>query len=173
MSKEWLYAKKKYIIVIGSLLLLFLSLNNSEEMELVVSETSEGIYIDIKGAVANPGVYHLEKGARYFDAIEAAGGFNNANEECVNQAKEVEDGQEIYIQAIDESCHHDGAIIVNINKANEKELTVLPGIGDATAKKIIDYRNEQGEFKSIEELQEVEGIGPSTFEDIEEYIVVD
>ena len=101
----------------------------------------------------------------------------------------LKDGQKIYIPSIDDNSDLEyiqntagenvivtdsgsNSILVNINTATEAELTKLPGVGSSTANKIIDYRNKNGNFKNIEDLKNVNGIGNAKFESLKEYICI-
>ena len=151
------------------------------------------IYIHITGEVKKPGVVQLNLGDRIIDAIEKAGGeTKQADLSQVNLAYKVEDGQKIYIPNKNEKISEyiwsgngdnngDSNLNnkeqkeenkVNINTASQSELDGLPGIGPALAQRIIDFREKKGEFKSIEDIQNVKGIGNSKFEDIKEDICV-
>ena len=151
------------------------------------------IYIHITGEVKKPGVIELNSGDRVIDAIEKAGGeTKQADLSQVNLAYKVEDGQKIYIPNKNEkiteyiwsgNSNNNGdsnlnnkeqkeGKKVNINTANQSELDGLPGIGPALAQRIIDFREENGEFKSIEDIQNVKGIGEAKFEEIKENICV-
>lgn len=154
--------------------------NAKQDME----DDKHQIYVDICGAVNNPGVYSFYEGARVFEVITAAGGLtNDACLEAVNRAERVSDGQKLYIpnqteweqritddtlQAVIET--DDG--LVNLNDASESELCTLPGIGAARAQAIIAYREEQGGFATIEEIQNVSGIKSGTYEKIKNLIKV-
>lgn len=148
------------------------------------------IKVHITGEVQNEGIIEIEKDARIADVIEEAGGTTEeADLSKINLAYSVKDGQKIYIPNIEESIEDsyitedagDGILPeenngkhekVNINTAKQTELETLSGIGPSTALKIINYRNENGEFKSIEDLKNVPGIGDSKFEIIKDNICV-
>ena len=160
--------------------------NTNKNLDL----TAEKIKVYIIGQIKTNGVIELEYGSRIEDAIIIAGGPTEiADLSKVNLAYQLEDGQKIYIPSIyDDDVQYISAgsgenIIednnnlennkskkVNINKSNLTELTSIPGIGESTAQKIIDYRNENGKFSSIEDLKKVSGIGDKKFEKIKEYI---
>lgn len=151
---------------------------------------SEKIKVHITGEVNNPGVIELEENSRIEDAINLSGGVTNfANLSKVNLAYVLEDGQKVYIPNINEkeekeyiSKENGEKIIVediskssskvNINKASADELKSLSGVGDSLANRIINYRKENGKFKSIEDLKNVSGIGEKKFESIKEYIEI-
>ena len=143
----------------------------SKPLEIVLSTptSSQEIVVHITGEVVNPGVYSLEEGDRIADAVEAAGGLTpDADSDAINLALEVEYEDYIHIPRIGETPQR-----VNINTAEAWLLQALPGIGESRAQAIIDYRAENGPFRSIDELKEVPGIGSSTFEEIEDLITVD
>lgn len=149
------------------------------------------IYVHICGAVANPDVYRIEEGSRLIDLIEAAGGLSaDAAGDYINQAMEVMDGQRIYIPTREEvkaltlSEYIEGDSKnkqfkeeksdsrVNINTADETELMSLPGIGQAKAKSIIEYRNKNGKFSDISDIMNIPGIKEGLFNKISDYITV-
>ncbi len=147
------------------------------EEESSSSEDRSGIVVYICGAVKEPGVYELPAGSRVKDAVEAAGGMNEAADPTLtNQARLLSDGEQILVHerakegAAGPSANMQG--IVNINQAGAEELTGLPGIGPSKAEAILAYREENGFFQNIEEITNVTGIGPSLFERIREKITV-
>ena len=157
---------------------------NETNVEQDADDEDYLIYVDICGAVNNPGVYSFHEGARVFEVITAAGGLtDNACLESVNRAESVSDGQKLYIQnEIEwEQQKKNGALqtntetddgLVNLNDASESELCTLPGIGATRAQAIIAYREEQGGFATIEEIQNVSGIKSGTYEKIKNLIKV-
>lgn len=141
---------------------------------------NEEIVVDLRGAVAKPGIYHLPSNTRLYQLIEKAGGFLDANLECINQAEILTDESLIYIFNKDEKCP-EGSIDdvttssptkININRATPEELSQLPGIGLTRAQDIVNYRETNGSFKKIEDLLNVSGIGESTFSKLSELISV-
>lgn len=143
------------------------------------------LFIDIKGAVKHPGVYEITTGKRVIDAVDEAGGFNEeADSNSVNLAQLLTDQMVIYVAKVGEEINDVGENIleqgeetqagqvININRAELSELIELNGIGDAKAGNIITYREENGNFESIEEIKEVSGIGDKIFEGIKEEITV-
>lgn len=151
----------------------------------------EEIVVHITGEVVNEGIIRIKKDSRLVDVIEKAGGTTKeADLSKINLAYQVKDGQKIYIPNMNDKENEiqeyitggagNNIIIeekeneskVNINTANQTELETLSGIGPSTALKIINYRNENGEFKKIEDIKDVPGIGESKFENIKENICV-
>lgn len=153
---------------------------NEEEQKDENREVSTTIVIDVKGAVKKPGVYTMNEGDRVVDAIEKAGGLlSEADENQLNLASLLKDEMVIYVpkkgeevtQTNVQSQNDDGK--VRINSATSEELQKLQGIGPAKAEAIITYREENGPFKTVEDLLEVSGIGEKTLENIKDDIVVD
>ncbi len=152
------------------------------EQENKIVEEKKTIVVHITGEVNKPGVIELEEGKRIIDAIKTAGGATSkANLTQINLAYVLKDGMKIYIPNIEDKNieyittnigDSDDKEKININLANEKDLQKLPGIGTSTAKKIIKYREENGEFKNIEDIKNVKGIGESKYEEIKEKIEI-
>lgn len=163
---------------------------NQVEEQNSNAKQEEKIIVHITGEIKNSGILELPVGARIADAITAAGGAtDNADLEQVNLAYELQDGQKIYISSKEDkeivyitSESGDNVIVgensqgvnqkVNINQAGQEELQELPGIGPALAMQIIQYRNTNGKFSKIEDLQNVKGIGDAKFNNIKEYVTV-
>ena len=175
---------------------------NNENLEISNNETEETkeekIVVHITGAVNKEGIVELQTGARIADAIEKAGGAKeNADIKNINLATILEDGMKVHIPTVEETQTNNENINVennansqinagtkevtsntktqgkiNINTATEEELDTLPGIGPSTASKIIDYRKENGKFKSVEEIKEVSGIGDAKYEKIKKLITI-
>ena len=147
------------------------------------STTKEAvIFVDIKGAVKNPGVYQMKSGDRVKDALEAAGGLTSeADSQKVNLAQRVEDQMVIVVPKVGEEATEipAGATSketpkegkVNINTATVEELKTLKGVGEKKAEAIIEYRKKNGSFKTKEDLMKVRGIGKKLFESFQERIV--
>jgi len=148
-----------------------------------VSTTQETvIFVDIKGAVKNPGVYQMKVGDRVKDAIDAAGGLTEeADSQKVNLAKRLEDQMAIVVPKVGEEAEEipagetrkeatkEGK--VNINTATVEELKTLKGVGEKKAEAIIEYRKKNGSFQTKEDLMKVRGIGKKLFESFQERIV--
>ena len=177
---------------------------NGTEINSTGETQPEMIYVDVCGAVANPGVFQLAAGSRVFQAIEAAGGYlPEAVQNCVNRAGVLTDGQQLYILTQEEMERQgldpaemagasDGQMNgsagtgqntgmtaqvqqdnrININTADEAQLTTLTGIGATRAQAIIAYREENGPFAAIEDIMNVQGIKEGTFAKIKDEIVV-
>lgn len=127
------------------------------------------ITVNIKGHVVNEGVYTLEKGSTISDAVELAGGFTDtADKEYINPAETLSDGEKIYIPA----KSRDITDKININTASVTQLDSLPGIGAGTAERIVRYREKYGNFRYIDEIMNVKGIGEKTFDEIKGYITL-
>lgn len=135
------------------------------------------IYVDVCGAVANPGVFQLAAGSRVFQAIEAAGGYlPEAALTCVNRAGVLTDGQMNGSAGTGQNTGMTAQVQqdnrININTADEAQLTTLTGIGATRAQAIIAYREENGPFAAIEDIMNVQGIKEGTFAKIKDEIVV-
>ena len=153
--------------------------NEEQSEETHISQ----ITVHITGAINNPGVIILEEGARIVDALEAAGGeTEEADVNRLNLAYVLEDGEKLYIPSKNEEEQEyitqgkdnmsEGQSKININSAQIEELITLPGVREATANKIIEYRKENGKFQKIEDLKNVPGIGDSKYENIKMLIKV-
>ena len=169
---------------------------NSTKDNSKVTSSDDEVIVHVTGSVKSPGVVKLKEGSRIEDAIEAAGGLTeNADISKVNLAFVVEDGTKIRIPSSQDEDIGDGDVIdsgsgenivveenttssgkssqiVNINRATVTELETLPGIGPSLALKIINYRKENGNFSSIEDIKNVSGIGDSKFESLKKYLTV-
>ena len=145
----------------------------------------EILIVDVSGAVASPGVFELSGDARVQDAIERAGGLaDDADLSTLNRAASLADGQKIYVPRQGEAASVAGAVVgagdgapgvsslVNINTADETALDALPGVGPSTAAAIIEDRNANGPFASVEDLMRVSGIGEKKFEKLKSAICV-
>lgn len=153
-------------------------------------ENSTDIYVHICGAVRHSDVYVLPSKSRLIDGVKLAGGFTKgAAKSEVNQARELVDGERVYIPTLEEVKSGSGAITnaatksqegsrapdsgkININQAGKEELMTLPGIGEAKATSVITYREQNGSFRSIEELKNIEGIKEGVFRKIQSFITI-
>lgn len=155
------------------------------------SSQQQDIFVDIKGEVKKPGVYQLSEGDRLQDLIDKAQGFTAdakvdqinlaqkltdqmmvivPNKNQVTESQDTSDQELITEPAAQENDKNSGKI--NINTANVGDLTQLSGIGQKKAEKIIEYRQDKGSFKQIEDLKNVSGIGDKTFESLKDQITV-
>lgn len=148
------------------------------------------ITVHIAGAVANPGVVHVPSTARVADGIAAAGGLRaDADAAELNLAAPLVDGCQVIVgtkaqprgevragtagpPAAGGTSSVAGAAKIDLNTATEQQLDGLPGVGPVTAKAILDYRAKHGRFARVEQLQEVDGIGPKTYAQIAAYVRV-
>ena len=155
--------------------------------ELFETEDSKAlIYVYVCGQVVSPGVYELAEGNRIFHAIDLAGGaLPEGDIGRLNLAALLYDGQKIYVPSYEETetyaasepsdlmnGSNETAARVNINQATKEELMQLPGIGTSKAEAIVQYRQEHGYFKSVEELMLVPGIKEGTYEQIKDRIAI-
>jgi competence protein ComEA len=149
------------------------------------TSTPHPLRVYVSGAVQNPAVYQLAAGSIVRDAVEAAGGpLSDADLTRLNLALELRDQQQVHVPREGEEApppavsggESEGVGAaggpVNINTAAAEELETLPGIGEVTAQRIIDYREANGPFETIEDIQNVSGIGPKTFEGMRDLITV-
>lgn len=168
---------------------VFVPLETVDE-EVAEKDTNEKvsgtIVVDIKGAIKNPKEYTLKEGARVRDLIEMAGGLTEEadenkiyyskilkDEECIRiykMGEEAAEGEEEAIASEEVSKTVNSSGKLNINKASLEELQTLPGIGEVRAKSIIEYREAQGGFKSVEELSNISGIGTKTLEKLRDKV---
>ncbi|MFC0744682.1 helix-hairpin-helix domain-containing protein [Enterococcus faecalis] len=144
------------------------------------------IYVDIKGAVKVPGIYQLKNQQRIWDALALAGGVSEeADTTQVNYAQKVKDQMIIYVpkkgepvpqslETLQESApaQQNQEEKINLNTATEAELQTISGIGAKKAQEIIRFRDEQGPFKTVEELKNVPGIGGKTVERLKDMLTV-
>ena len=138
------------------------------------------LIIDVAGKVKNPDVYELPQGSRVIDAIKAAGGVGKGGDSSgVNMARLLEDGEQIFIESSSSSSRSLSTTSagtrggkVNLNRANLAELDGLPGVGPVLASRIVEWRSKNGNFKSVDELRRVSGIGDTKFNELKEVVVV-
>ena len=165
---------------------------NTEETVNTTEETFEekNVFIQISGAVKNPGVYEVKSGSWIFEVMDLSGGYTEeAATDVVNLARPVKDEMQIYIPTKkevemsnqdyfwenyqmpeEEKENSDGR--VNLNTATKEELMSLPGIGESKAEAIMDYREKNGGFSDISDIMKISGIKEAAFEKIKELIVV-
>ena len=163
--------------------------NNSNEQQL---EKNENIIVHVSGAVNKEGIVELKNNSRIID--KAGGLKDEADITNINLAYIIEDGMKIHIPSKEEKestiivesnidsgtveqsneikSNNNKKLKININTATKTDLETLPGIGESTALKIIEYRKEKGKFKLIEDIKQVNGIGENKFNKIKELITV-
>ena len=156
------------------------------------SQVASGrIFVDIKGAVKNEGVYELSSGSRVTDLVKKAGGFtDDADKKSVNLAEKLADEAVVYVAKIGEEVtpastpsqakpttasggQGDSSAQINLNTATTEELQTISGIGAKRAQDIIDYRDANGGFSSVDDLKNVSGIGEKTLEKLKFEVTVD
>lgn len=147
------------------------------------------VIVHVGGCVASPGVYQLQQGARVSDAVESAGGLTaEAAADSINLARAVEDGEQVIVPSAEAAAAEAAGAQpaagqapsssssalgkVNINTADATELQTLSGVGESKAEKIIAYREENGPFKSVDDLTNVSGIGEKTLDALRDSICV-
>lgn len=160
--------------------------DNIPDEPMVINEP-DSVTVYVCGAVNSPGVYTLDAGRRIVDAVSAACGFRGDADNCyVNLATLLEDGQRVYIPTREEVAgSHEDLLAegsgdtaaapsdkVNINTADAAALMTLPGIGEAKAALIIEYRTENGRFGSIEDIMKISGIKEGMFNKIKDRICI-
>lgn len=191
-KREWIIIS--IITFILGILVGNYAFKSSNNNLINIEDQEPKIYVDIAGEIKSPGVYEMENGDRVFQLIEKAGGATeNADISSINLSKKLTDGEKIIIFAkrnlIDSETTTSSSItqsdtsssinsstnksnLININTASQKELEELPGIGPALAQRIIDYREKNGYFSTIEDIKKVSGIGDKRFEAIKDSITV-
>jgi len=158
---------------------------SGQAVTLRPAPTEKPIVVQISGAVPRPGVYALAQDSRVQDAISAAGGFlADAEKTSINLARILSDGEQLDIPyksgtspviteaPATQAPASSNAELININTASATELDTLPGIGPTTAQKIIDYRQQHGPFVNTQDIINVSGIGPGTYENLKNLITV-
>lgn len=170
-----------------------------EVIALLPAPTPLPFVVQVSGAVKNPGLYSLPSGSRVQDALDAAGGVTNiADPSALNLAAFIQDGERIEVPStglgllpsgpnrlgdapsfiapptpgLQDAAPASVAGKINLNTATQTDLESLPGIGPSLAERIIAYREQNGPFKAIEDIQKVKGIGPAIFAKIKDLIVV-
>lgn len=169
--------------------------SSSEENQLPEGNTVEEdarpkvMYTDIKGSVKEPGIYSFSSEERVYDVLKRAGGLlEEADSDRINFSAKIEDQQVLYIPAVGEeppehlnqSASPEGKQStadtepskININTASPSELQQIPGIGSVKAQEIIRFREENGSFQKVEDLQEISGIGEKTVEKLKNFVKI-
>lgn len=141
------------------------------------------ILVDVSGWVRHPGVYEFHEGDRVIDAIEAAGGARpGAGLEALNLAAPLADGTQILVPKAGAvpagasggsgTTSGSSTALININTASATDLEALPGIGEVISQRIVDYRTQNGPFTSVDQLQDVSGIGEAILAEIRDLVTV-
>jgi len=211
-EEEWTLREKKLAAAVGGLILLFIGViiyfwtsdkpaepamtpyrppadtaQAKEKKEKEKEEQPKELVVDVKGEVKQPGVYRFSPEDRVAEAVRKAGGpKKKADMERVNLAQPLSDGMALYIPAEGEeipesigeatdagkSGESGDAPAIDVNTATLEELQELNGIGPSKAEAIISYREENGPFTSVDQLTEVSGIGEKTLEQLREQVKV-
>lgn len=172
------------LIAIVAGVMLFNSLQESKPKPIATHQAATAtvqaprLYVHVVGEVLHPGMYQLDFNARVFDAVQAAGGFNQeADQASVNLARVLSDGEQIVVTKVGEGASGLSAgsaggasALINLNRASVTELDSLPGIGPAIASRLVDWRNANGGFKKKEDLLQVKGIGQKLFAQIKDLV---
>lgn len=183
-------------VVLGILVVVFFLLYVNEvtaeeaftcpSTENSVSDTPSQVIVDVKGAVAQPGVYRLDVGSIVEDAIVLAGGLlESADTSNLNLSKQLTNEMVITVftheevlamdlekEPVTEDDETTQTGLISINTATIEELMTLPGIGESKAQMIIEYRETCGNFTKTEELMNISGIGESVYEKLLPYITL-
>ena len=135
------------------------------------------LFVHVLGQVARPGLYELSEGDRAVDAVAAAGGFtDNADPGGINLARLLSDGEQLVVPAVGElpptsgAGYSAGSGKINLNSADATALDTLPRIGPAMAQRIIDWRQANGRFSSVDDLLAVAGIGQKTLDGLRDLV---
>jgi competence protein ComEA len=140
------------------------------------SETIGSVNVSIDGAIVNSGTYTMKVTDTLSDLISKAGGLlDSADEDCFNESLEIGNYTSFYIPYVAgyaEECVTPNITKININTASEEELATINGITATLASRIVAYREANGDFQTLEEIQNVSGIGTKTYEKIRDYITL-
>ena len=140
--------------------------------------TSIYVMVHVVGEVNAPGMYELETDSRVIDAVMAAGGLTSNAAECaVNLARTVNDGEQLTIPALSQGCSpsQGGTVTgspLSLNSATAEQFDSLPGIGPTLADRIIQFRDTQGGFSSVDQLNDVSGIGDKLFAGLKDLVTL-
>lgn len=147
--------------------------------------TDRSLVVSVVGKVASPGLVTLPTGARVADALQAAGGVvDGADITTLNLARKLSDGEQLYVgipvpaqaQVGQAQAGRSGGDTppgkLDLNSASVEQLDSLPGVGEVTAKRIVDWRTSHGGFSSVEQLRDVDGIGQSKFSRLRDLVTV-
>lgn len=171
--------RKLLILAVGlvvALALLVSGQSSAEPIKVTKSKSPQETeiqsgFVHISGAVKHPGVYPISLGMRLFEVIALAGGFTSkADRDSINMARTVTDGEQIQVAGPTDRKADDG--LIHLNNATANDLDKLPGIGPTLSERIIDWRNANGGFKSIDDLRRIGGIGDKLFAGIKPLVAL-
>ena len=196
ITHKWLYIATLVLFVLVLVGTVFL-LRRPEPVTLAVATTTPRptatvamILVDVRGAVARPGVYALAAGSRVQDVLLLAGNpLSDAETQSLNLARKLNDGEQIYVRTVAEATQSPPSAgpsrgerqptltktppaRININTATVDELNALPGVGPALGQRIVDYRDANGPFKAPEDLKKVRGIGDVLYAQVKDLITL-
>lgn len=153
----------------------------TQEPTTASSDTAQ-LVVSVVGKVAKPGLVTVDEGARVADAVQAAGGpVGRANLATINLARKLSDGEQIYVDVPVPAGMTEAGVAgspdstesrIDLNAATDAELQELPGVGEVTAQRILEWRAEHGGFTNVEQLREVSGIGEATLTDLRDRVTV-
>jgi competence protein ComEA len=188
VTAGWLLLRARPVAVAssGEVVTMSTPLQSAQTASSTASVRAARLVVHVLGAVRHPGLVRLPENSRVQDAIEAAGGLTGrADPGELNLAQPLADGQQVVIGTAGDPAGEvrDGGesgagsgpsakASLDLNRANQAQLEELPGIGPVTAGAILGWRQQHGRFSRIEELQEVDGIGPKTYAQIAPHVRV-
>jgi competence protein ComEA len=175
------------VAAVAAVYAIFQALDDRSAPAILIedAEANLPVVVEVRGEVEAPGVYELSPGARLQDAIAAADGLSKeADLSTVNLARRLRDGELVVIlavppsgstpvlstQAIDDATVEGPQVRVNINTATAEELEALPSIGEVIAERIIAYRDQNGPFRSVDDLIHVQGISDETIDEFRDLV---
>ncbi len=159
-------------------LVMQLDLRAAPSISIVAPGEPAMIVVAIDGAVESPGIYELPYGSRVHDLLEASGGYLSSSDlAAINQAALLIDGQRLFVPARESSesarlTASPSPLLIDINRATAEVLDQLPGIGEVKAEAIVAYRNQNGPFRSVDDLLLVDGISEALLADIRPFVMV-
>ena len=160
------------IIVLIIAISIIIGISKKEKVIVIDSDDTKEVMVLIEGEVNKPGFYIVPEKSKVSDAIKLAGGLTDeAYTNDIDNDNYINDGDTIYIKSTNDYYNNIDSKI-NINSCSVNDLMSLSGIGEAKAKAIISYREEHGNFKSIDEIMNVSGISENVFNKIKDYITV-
>jgi competence protein ComEA len=174
------------VAAVAAVYALFQALDERSAPPIVIEDAAANlpVVVEVRGEVEAPGVFALSPGARLQDAIAAAGGLSReADLSTVNLARRLRDGELVVILALPApgstptiltagagDAAEDSRARININTATTKELEALPGVGEVTAARIAAYREQNGPFRSVDDLIHVQGISDRTIDEFRDLV---